>query len=108
MARRSLAERSAGFANALTARNAVSITDANYDADLERLTRGIEAILGENQATVVHGVRRENDWTTATAFGKDVSVEFTFTPKRKQIVWMTVAALAVTSAVTAIVIYLFK
>lgn len=89
----------------LTARNAVSITDANYQSDLERLTRGIEAILGENQATVVHAVRRTNDWTTATAFGKDVSVEFTFTPKRKQIVWMTVGGIVVVAIVLAVIFY---
>ena len=89
----------------LTACNAVSVTDANYQSDLERLTRGIEAILGENQATVVHAVRRTNDWTTATAFGKDVSVEFSFTPKRKQIVWMTVGGIVVVAIVLAVIFY---
>ena len=89
----------------LTAHNAVSITDANYQSDLDRLVRGIEAILGENQATVVHAVRKTNDWTTATAFGKDVSVEFSFTPKRKQIVWMTVGIILLTSIVLAVILY---
>ena len=91
----------------LSLRNAVSVGDATYEADLERLTRGIEAALGEDRATVVHAVRREKDWTSATAFGKDVSVEFTFTPKRKQIVWMTIGAVIVTAVVlTAIVLML--
>ena len=93
----------------LSLRNALSVTDATYGADLERLTRGIEAALGENQATVVHAVRRENDWTSATAFGKEVSVEFTFTPKRKQIIWLTVGAVILTAVVlTAVALMLLR
>jgi hypothetical protein len=93
----------------LAARNAVSITNANFGPDLERLTRGIEEILGEEQATVIHAVRKEQDWTSAHAFGKQVSVEFEFTPKRKQIVWITLGAVvAATVILTAIALLLLR
>jgi hypothetical protein len=88
----------------LAVRNAVSVTNANFGADLERLTRGLEEILGEEQATVIHAVRKEDDWTSGTAFGKQVSIEFTITPKRKQIIWMTVAAVALTIAIATTVL----
>ena len=90
---------------AMTVRNAISITDANYAADIDRLTRGIEVILGEDQATVVHAVRKERDWTSATAFGKDVSIEFTITPKRKQIIWLTIGVVILTSIVLAVIAF---
>ncbi len=86
--------------------NAMAVTDANYAGDLERLTRGIEALLGESPGTVVHGVRRERDWTSATAFGKEVQVEFTMTPQRKHIVWMTAGVVALALLVFGVVVYL--
>lgn len=87
----------------LAVRNAVSVTNANFGADMERLTRGLEELLGESQATVIHAVRKEEDWTSSTAFGKQVSIEFTITPKRKQIIWMTVGAVVVATAIATTV-----
>jgi hypothetical protein len=87
----------------LAVRNAVSISNANFGPDLERLTRGIEQILGEEQATVIHAVRKEEDWTSAHAFGKQVSVEFKITPKRRQIVWITVGAVVVVAVILTVV-----
>jgi len=89
--------------------NAVTLSNGNYDSDLERLTRGIEEILGEDRAVVIHAVRRENDWTSATAFGKEVSVEFSFTPKRKQIAFIVLGVvLALTSVLLAIALMFMK
>lgn len=87
----------------LALRNAVSVTNANFGADMERLIRGLEELLGESQATVIHAVRKEDDWTSSTAFGKQVSIEFTFTPKRKQILWMTVGLVALVTVILAVV-----
>jgi hypothetical protein len=87
----------------LAVRNAVSITNSNFGPDLERLTRGIEEILGEEQATVIHAVRKEQDWTSAHAFGKQVSVEYEITPKRKQILWITVGAVVLVAVILTVV-----
>lgn len=87
----------------LAVRNAVSISNANYVPDLEHLTHSIEALLGEQQASVIHAVRKEQDWTSAGAFGKQVSVEFTITPKRRQVIWITVGAVAVVAVLLTVI-----
>jgi hypothetical protein len=93
----------------LAVRNAVSVTNANFGADMERLIRGLEELLGEAQATVIHAVRKEEDWTSSSAFGKQVSIEFTITPKRKQIIWMTVGAVVAAAAIaTAVFLALLR
>ena len=78
--------------------DAVAVTDTNYERDLGRLVRGMESILGEEQGMVVHGIRKENDWTSGNAFGKEVSVEFTMTAKRKEIVRRTVLIVGIFTA----------
>ena len=86
--------------------NAVAVTDTNYEHDLERLVRGMEAILGEEQGMVIHGVRRERDWTPTSAFGKDVTVEFTMTPQRKEIVRRTVLIVGIITALAVVLLFI--
>ena len=72
----------------------------------KRLTRGIEAILGEEAGHRGSCCSQGEGWTSATAFGKDVSIEFTITPKRKQIIWLTIGAVIVTSIVLAAIAFI--